>query len=601
MGCHQFLRSDASSEACARLNLDEECRTRNERIILHSDFCILHSGIAAELLACGVAVFLKKGSSLTDRTRSQTDWLLILGFCGFLFFFGVNYFGFIGADEPRYAQIAREMLVRHEWITPILGGKPWLEKPVLYYWQAMLSYAVFGVHDWAARIPSAIDATLMVVAVYLFMRRFRPGLQLDAALITASAAGVIGFARAASPDMPLAAAFAIALLSWFGWYESGRRLYLAMFYVFLALGTLAKGPVALLLAVVIIILLAAVTRDWKLIQKTLWIPGILLFVALALPWYIAVQVRNPEFFRVFILEHNLARFGTNLYRHEEPWWYFVVVMLLALIPWTVFVAESLLESARLWWAEKSKLAHSESAFDVFLILWLTVPVVFFSISRSKLPGYILPAVPAGAILLAEYIRRHVTEEIRPSRIVVVLHSVVAVLPILPALMIQHILLLHKLPWIAGTKIAITVCVVLAVAIATTLLSNLGLRMLRFLTLIPVVLALAAVLKIGGGMMDDVLTARPLAQEMARADAGNLPAATFQLPRDLQYGLSFYRNQVVSNYDYGEMPSSDHVLVLPDRLNPRGLRSLDGRRISFLGNFPPQKLAFYWIAAAGRAR
>jgi len=95
---------------------------------------------------------------LTDRARPATDWLLILGFCGFLFFFGLNYFGLIGADEPRYAQVAREMLAHHDWITPILGGKPWLEKPVLYYWQAMLSYSIFGVSDWAARIPSGVAA-----------------------------------------------------------------------------------------------------------------------------------------------------------------------------------------------------------------------------------------------------------------------------------------------------------------------------------------------------------------------------------------------------------------------------------------------------------
>ncbi len=120
--------------------------------------------------------------------RASTDWLLLAGFCGFLFFFGLAYFGLIGADEPRYAQVAREMLARHDWITPTLGGKPWLEKPPLYYWQAMLAYSIFGVSDWAARLPSAVDATLMVFAVYLFLKRVRPGFQLDGALMTASAA-----------------------------------------------------------------------------------------------------------------------------------------------------------------------------------------------------------------------------------------------------------------------------------------------------------------------------------------------------------------------------------------------------------------------------
>src|SRR5947209_9652791 len=103
---------------------------------------------------------------MTERSRLLTDCLLLAGFCGFLFFFGLAHFGLVGADEPRYAQIAREMLARHDWITPTLDGRPWLEKPALYYWQAMLAYHIFGVSDSAARLPSAIDATLMIFAVY---------------------------------------------------------------------------------------------------------------------------------------------------------------------------------------------------------------------------------------------------------------------------------------------------------------------------------------------------------------------------------------------------------------------------------------------------
>src|SRR5215472_15799510 len=114
--------------------------------------------------------------------RKRTDVLLLAGFCGFLFFYGLGAFGLIGADEPRYAQVAREMLDHHHSITPTLGGHPWLEKPPLYYWQAMLAYSIFGVSDFAARIPSAMDATLLVVAVYLFFRRFRRGVGVDAAL-----------------------------------------------------------------------------------------------------------------------------------------------------------------------------------------------------------------------------------------------------------------------------------------------------------------------------------------------------------------------------------------------------------------------------------
>ena len=281
---------------------------------------------------------------MTARTR--TDVLLIAGFCAFLFFYGIGQFGLIGADEPRYAQVAREMLERHDWITPVLGGHPWLEKPPLYYWQAMLAYSMFGVSDVAARLPAAIDATLLVIAVYLFFRRFRRGVEVDAALITASCAGVIGYARAASMDMALAAAFGIGMLAWWGWRESGKRVYLAMFYVCMALGMLAKGPVAPFLAAAVIVVFALAAREFRIVVRTLWLPGILLFCAIALPWYVAVQMRNPQFFREFILQHNLARFSSDLYHHRQPFWYYLPVTALALVPWTVFVIAALCRTMR---------------------------------------------------------------------------------------------------------------------------------------------------------------------------------------------------------------------------------------------------------------
>lgn len=312
--------------------------------------------------------------------RSRADALLLAGFCAFLFFFGLSFFGLVGADEPRYAQVAREMLARHDWVTPLLGGKPWLEKPILYYWQALLAYRIFGVSDWAARLPSAFDATLMVVGIYMFLRRFRPEASLDGALMTASAAGVIGFARAASMDMPLAAMLTGGLLAWFAWRESDRNIFLAGFYVFIALGMLAKGPVAPLLASIVIVVFAAVTRNGRLIWRTLWLPGILMFCAVTLPWYVAVQLRNPEFLRVFILEHNLARFGTNLYHHTEPFWFYVPVILLGLLPWTVFVIAALGEAARNWSGWTKTPLERDDELQIFLLIWLVVPVVFFSLA-----------------------------------------------------------------------------------------------------------------------------------------------------------------------------------------------------------------------------
>jgi 4-amino-4-deoxy-L-arabinose transferase-like glycosyltransferase len=535
---------------------------------------------------------------MTARTR--TDALLLAGFCAFLFFYGLGQFGLLGADEPRYAQVAREMLDRHDWITPTLGGHAWLEKPPLYYWQAMLAFSVFGVSDVAARIPSAIDATLLVIAVYLFFRKFRRGVEVDAALITASCAAMIGYARAASTDMPLAAFFSIGMLAWWTWRESGKRIFLAAFYAFIALGTLAKGPVAPVLAAFVILLFAAATRDWRALLKTLWLPGILLFCAVSLPWYIAVQLRNPQFFREFILEHNLARFSTNLYHHPEPFWYYLPVTALALVPWIVFIIAAIVESVRVWWREhKSPPTEPDLQlqFRLFACCWLVVPIVFFSFSRSKLPGYILPAIPAGAVLLADYLLSHLEQKSPISKWMVLAHALVASAPIVPAVLVGFAVTQRRLPAGRPMFFALAMTFVVCVAIVLTLLSRLRLRMLRFITLIPVVLAVAAVLKLGTTAIDQRISARPLALELASVETQRLPLAVCGASRELEFGLAFYRNQAISRYESGEVPAGQHLLVAPTAWMDNVAKATAGRRVSFLGHYAPQGLDYYWVAAA----
>ena len=530
---------------------------------------------------------------MDNPRRFAADWLLLAGFCAFLFFFGLAYFGLIGPDEPRYAQVAREMLTRHDWITPTLGGKAWLEKPILYYWQAMLVYSVFGVSDWAARLPSAIDATLMVIAVYLFLRRFRPRMRLDGALMTASAAGIIAFARAASMDMALAASFTIALLGWYAWHETNERKFLAIFYAFLGVGMLAKGPVAPALAAVVVVLFAAAKGEWSLLKRILWLPGILLFCVVALPWYVAVQLRTPEFFRVFFLEHNLARFGTNLYRHHQPFWYYLPVALLELVPWITLIVAAIIEIAQAWRTEKREAARSEDAFSIFLGIWLFVPVVFFSISRSKLPGYILPALPAGTLLITEFLRRHIDE--RPGTTLTMIHALVAALPVVPALMIQYLLFQHRLPWGQATAISSGFAVALAAGIFFTLRSQPGWKVLRFVTLIPVAVAVAALLRIGAPAVDSSLSARPLATQIQRMENGVLPTAVFKVSRQTEYGLAFYRNQAIARYESGEIPTAEHVVVAPIGSETAIAKMATGRRVSYLGTYEPQGLDYYWVA------
>jgi len=392
--------------------------------------------------------------------------------------------------------------------------------------------------------------------------------------------------------------FTIALLAWYAWYESESRRYLAAFYFSLALGMLAKGPVAPLLAAVIVVIFAVAKRDHRLLWRTVWVPGVWLFCAIALPWYIAVQIKNPDFFRIFIVQHNFGRFGTNLYHHPEPFWYFLPVVLLGLMPWTVFVVASLAETTRVWRTERQEMLQSEDALNAFLVIWLAVPVVFFSISRSKLPGYVIPALPAAALLLAEYVRRRVSDDERPGIAWIILHSIIAALPIVPAIMIQYVVLQHRLPWGKAAAISFAFATVLAIGMAVTLHTQLGLRMLRFVTLVPVVLAVAAILRLGSPVLESALSVRPLASELSRLENKPLPLAVAHVSRETEYGLAFYCNQVIDRYELGQVPVGEHLLVAPEGSQTAIARQVAWRRVSYLGSFAPQGLDYYWVSAVG---
>jgi 4-amino-4-deoxy-L-arabinose transferase-like glycosyltransferase len=523
------------------------------------------------------------------RTRIP-DWLLLAAFCAFFFFWGLGSFGLLGADEPRYAQVAREMLARHDWLTPILSGSPWLEKPPLYYWQAMIAYKIFGVSDWAARMPSAVDAFALVFAVYFFLRRFRPGLELDGALMLASSAGIIGYARAASMDLPLTAAFAIAMVAWYAWFESGSRGYLSAFYAFLAIAMLAKGPVAPALAAVVIAIFAATERSAQIVWKTLWLPGVLLFGALGLPWYVMVQLRNPQFFHEFIVEHNLARFGTNLYHHPEPFWYYIPVTLLGWIPWAVFVAAA-------WvWAARRFRNRDAGSLNAFLLIWIAVIVVFFSISQSKLPGYILPALPAGILLLVEFLSRRLAS--KPGLPLIALHAALSGTLVFFALVSSYLVLQHRVPWSPKIVVPVIIAVIIAAAMFIVL-RHYGYPALRFITLVPAVLAVGITFRLGAPALDQALSARPAAEALQSLDPHHLPAAVFYISRESEFGLQFYRDQPLPRYELGQVPSGEHLLVASEGHVQDILKLVPNRKVTLLGNFGVQKLEFFYVGATSK--
>ncbi|MGA3031679.1 MAG: glycosyltransferase family 39 protein [Terracidiphilus sp.] len=544
--------------------------------------------------------------------------------------------GLVGADEPRYAQIAHEMLVRFDsahtlkdhlsaCVTPYLYGRPWLEKPALYYWRAMFLFQDFGVHDWSARLPSTTFAFIMAGLIYLHMRRFRPGGHLDAALITVACVGIMGFARGASTDMQMAAPLAIGLLGWYAWYETGSKFWLYDIYFFTGLATLAKGPVAPFLAFVIIAAFAFLRKEWNILYRSLWWPGVVLYFAMVLPWFIAVQHQNPTFFREFFLEHNLARFATDRYEHNQPFWYYLVVMSLALMPWTVIAVRALIDGIQTSVAEW-RLRHSRAgkplptrpgdAFPEFLVVWSFIPVVFFSFSQSKLPGYILPAIPPITILTGDYLFRRRQQGL--NRWILLGHAALCGATTITVLLLPWFVS-HGAhmppPHAAGAAALAGIGAGLLILIVT---KGFGVARLRSATcwiLVVLVFFLYGVGPFFGvpaiastkrviHLLDRTYSARALAAQIADLVPASETVAVFRVRRDVEYGLAFYRNREAANYEESGVPDAEHVLVVRAYgRNGADLQSLpdleeylEGRRYEPIFNWPEQGLVVYLVGS-----
>ena len=542
--------------------------------------------------------------------------------------------GLVGADEPRYAQIAHEMLSRFDsahtlkerlsaCVTPYLYGHPWLEKPALYYWRAMFVFQDFGVHDWSARLPSASFAFIMAALIYLHMRRFRRGGHLDAALITVACAGIIGFSRGASTDMQMAAPLSVGLLGWYAWYETDSKFWLFDIYFFTGVATLAKGPVAPFLAFLIVAAFAFLRREWSIVWRSLWWPGVALYFAIVLPWFIAVQHQNPTFFREFFLEHNLERFATNRYEHEQPFWYYIIVVVLALMPWTVIAIRALVDGIQTSVAEwrlrhskpdKPKPSRPGDAFPEFLVLWALIPILFFSFSQSKLPGYILPSIPPLTILTGDYLFRCRQHGLNRWILLghAVLTGVMAMAGFLLPWFVAHGISMppaHALIAAALASIGATLLILVVVqgfGVARLRLATTGVLVVLVFFLygvgpffgIPAIQASKRVIH----FLDRSYSARPLAERLASLPQGNETVAVFRVRRDVEFGLAFYRNHQVVNYEDMGVPDEEHLLVA--RVTGRGGADLhtqddlgeylEGRQYAPLFTWPEQGLEVYLV-------
>lgn len=326
--------------------------------------------------------------------------LALLALCAGVFFYGLGNLPFIGPDEPRYAQVAREMFISGDWVTTRLGGINWFEKPALTYWLSAAGYKLFGENEFGARFFIAVFATIGVLLVYGFGKRIRSARFgfLSAAVLTTCGMWP-GFARVATFDMPLSVAITLALASFFIWeqreeQQSRNRFWFLMCFA-LGLGVLAKGLVGIVLPCAVIGLYALLTRRLKILFKPqLLLVGSVIFLATAATWYAPVIAKHGrEFINEFFIGHHFQRYLSNKYKHPQPFYFFFLVALAGSFPWTFYLLGSAWQSLRNW---REILADR---LRLFLWLWVAVTIGFFSFSGSKLPGYVLPIFPAIALLV----------------------------------------------------------------------------------------------------------------------------------------------------------------------------------------------------------
>jgi 4-amino-4-deoxy-L-arabinose transferase-like glycosyltransferase len=344
-------------------------------------------------------------------TRAQRiAWAILIVVTLYICYFShLGVIGFVGPDEPRYAWIARDMAETGDWVTPRLYGKPWFEKPPLLYWGGAVFFKFLGQDhpEVAARLPSAICALLATLALaWLACRAYGEECARWLLLLLPTSVGMIGFSHAAATDMPFAGMLTVAMVCAavaLGLTQSENApilphtpwLALLLFGFFLGLAVLAKGPAAIILSGGALFFWAIFTKRWRDALRLLHPAAIASFCITALPWYILCARRNPAFFRIFIIEHNFKRYLTPEFQHIQPFWFYIPILFIAFVPWSLLT----IVAAGKGFAEFAKTRHV-SSLTYLTLSWVGSCLLFFSFSKSKLPGYVLPAVPAIGFLVS---------------------------------------------------------------------------------------------------------------------------------------------------------------------------------------------------------
>jgi 4-amino-4-deoxy-L-arabinose transferase-like glycosyltransferase len=351
---------------------------------------------------------------ITAPLAQRICWAVLILITLYVCYFShLGVIGFVGPDEPRYAWIARDMAETGDWVTPRLYGRPWFEKPPLLYWGGAIFFKLFGpsAPEVAARLPSAISALLATLALaWLAWRTYGEECARWLLLLLPTSVGMIGFSHAAATDMPFAGMLTIAMVCAavvLGLTQSENTpilprtpwLALVPFGFFLGLAVLAKGPAAIILCGGAVFFWAIFTKRWRDALRLLHPAAIAAFCVTALPWYMLCARRNPDFFRIFIIEHNFKRYLTPEFQHVQPFWFYVPVVLLGLVPWVAMLGPVLREVGSI-----RVQTEREQGMLPFAMSWAVFPILFFTLSKSKLPGYVLPIFPPLSFLMARTLR-----------------------------------------------------------------------------------------------------------------------------------------------------------------------------------------------------
>jgi 4-amino-4-deoxy-L-arabinose transferase-like glycosyltransferase len=475
---------------------------------------------------------------------SWLDALLSLAVLGVCLFSGLEALGLTGPDEPRYAAIARTMARTGDWVTPRLAGEPWLEKPALYYWVAASAMRLFGEGEFAARLPSALAALLAIlVTAWGALRAYGIDTARLTVLMLPTTIAMIGFSHAAAPDMLFSGLLAAAAVAAAEMLQKPRPRTLdgITFGALLGAATLAKGPAALLLAGIATLLWSLASRRsgaaFRFLHPACWIA----LAVVALPWYALCAARNPEFFRIFFLEHNFQRFLTPVFQHPQPFWFFGPVLLAAIFPWTALVLPLGLDAFR---ARTS--GHWRSSPSLLFACWAVAPLLFFSFSESKLPGYILPSVPPLILLLAATMAQRLSRGVGRARGWIILVAIT-----LPLVALSGSYWLRRLPAESGLTMANQRDALLLAAVG-----GLGCALLAWArksraALLGLALLMAGLVARAALVtlprLDPYLSARPAARITAQILGAEAPVSIFGVDRYLEFGLDYYLQRSVPQW------------------------------------------------------